>query len=69
MDDDVPSREELDRFRVGEDLYGLSVDELDMRIKAYQAEITRLTTELDKKAKEKQAADLLFKKINPKFLF
>ena len=61
-DDDVPSREELDRFRVGEDLYGLSVDELDMRIKAYQAEITRLTTELDKKAKEKQAADLLFKK-------
>lgn len=62
MDDDVPSREELERFRVGEDLYGLSVDELDMRIKAYQAEITRLTTELDKKAKEKQAADLLFKK-------
>ena len=62
MDDDVPSREELERFRVGEDLYGLSVDELDMRIKASQAEITRLTTELDKKAKEKQAADLLFKK-------
>ena len=62
MDEDVPSREELDRYRVGEDLYGLSVDELEARITAYHLEIKRLEAERDKKAKEKQAADLLFKK-------
>ena len=62
MDDDVPSREELDRYRIGEDLYGLSLYELETRIAAYEVEITRLRAELEKKAREKNAADQLFSK-------
>lgn len=62
MDEDVPSREELDRFKVGEDLYGLSLHELETRIVAYEAEITRLKAELEKKAREKSAAYQLFSK-------
>lgn len=62
MDDDGLSREELDRFRIGEDLYGLSLHELETRMKAYEAEIERLRGELAKKTQEKHAADQLFSK-------
>ena len=62
MDEDVLSREELDRYRIGEDLYGLSLHELETRIAAYEVEITRLRAELEKKAREKNAADQLFSK-------
>ena len=62
MDEDGLTREELDRFRIGEDLYGLSLHELEIRITAYDAEIERLKAELKKKAQEKLAADQLFSK-------
>ena len=62
MDDDGLTREDLERFRIGEDLYGLSLHELEIRIRAYEAEIVRLKAELSKKEREKLAADQLFSK-------
>ena len=42
--DDIPKSRET-APRPGEDLYGLSVSELDERITVYKAEITRLEAE------------------------
>ena len=50
---------------IGEDLYGLSVEELGQRILDHQGEITRLKAELTKKSAERSAAEALFGK-NPK---
>jgi len=60
MDENDPKRHEIETYRIGEGLYGLSLHELEARIAAYQAEITRLQAESVKKAQEKQAADRLF---------
>jgi len=46
----------------GEDLYGLSVSELDERITIYQSEITRLEAERVKKQAESDAAHAIFGK-------
>jgi len=46
----------------GEDLYGLSVSELDERISIYQSEITRLEAERVKKQAETDAAHAIFGK-------
>ena len=46
----------------GEDLYGLSVSELDDRIALYQAEIVRLQAERVKKRAETDAAHAIFGK-------
>lgn len=46
----------------GEDLYGLSVEELEQRILDYKGEITRLEIELTKKSAERSAAEALFGK-------
>lgn len=62
MDENDPKRHEIETYRIGEGLYGLSLYELEARIAAYEAEIIRLRTELGKKAQEKTAADSLFKK-------
>ena len=48
--------------RPGEDLYGLSVDELSERIALYTAEVVRLEAELAKKTVERDAAHALFGK-------
>ena len=45
----------------GEDLYGLSVEELRERIMIYKAEIERVSAALVKKEQELSAADLIFK--------
>ena len=59
--DDLPqSRETVPQ--PGEDLYGLSVSELDDRISLYQAEITRLQAERVKKQAESEAAHAIFGK-------
>ncbi len=59
--DDLPqSRETVPQ--PGEDLYGLSVSELDDRITLYQAEITRLQAERVKKQAESEAAHAIFGK-------
>jgi uncharacterized small protein (DUF1192 family) len=62
MDENDPKRHDVDTYRIGEGLYGLSLYELEARIDAYGSEIARLKAELEKKAQEKQAADQLFKK-------
>ncbi|MGJ8560847.1 MAG: DUF1192 family protein [Litorimonas sp.] len=62
MDENDPKRHEIETYRIGEGLYGLSLFELEARIDAYGTEIIRLRAELEKKALEKQAADHLFKK-------
>jgi len=49
-------------FKIGEDLYGISIEELQTRITVMQSEISRLQDELIKKKNEKDAADSLFKK-------
>ena len=46
----------------GEDLYGLSVSELDDRITIYQSEIVRLRAERSKKQAESDAAHAIFGK-------
>ena len=46
----------------GEDLYGLSVSELDDRIVLYHAEIVRLEAERVKKRAESDAAHAIFGK-------
>jgi len=48
------------KFDIGEDLYGVSVAELETRIKRLHVEIGRIEAELAKKKRELSAADLLF---------
>jgi len=59
MDDDVRQSETM--FQIGEDLYGISVDELTNRLGILKAEISRIEVELAKKSADLSAADLLFK--------
>jgi len=59
MDDDV--RQSETTFQIGEDLYGVSVDELNERLSVLKAEISRIELELTKKSADLSAADLLFK--------
>lgn len=60
MDELDPKLTEVEAYRIGESLYGLSLHELDGRIAAYRAEIARLEGERDKKSRERNAADALF---------
>lgn len=58
MSDDV--RQSDTKFELGEDLYGVSVDELKARLELLQTEISRIEAELTKKKSDLSAADLLF---------
>ena len=58
--DDILRQSET-TFQIGEDLYGVSVDELNERLSVLKAEISRIEGELTKKSAELSAADLLFK--------
>jgi uncharacterized small protein (DUF1192 family) len=60
--DDNPPKSKLGNAAPGEDLYGLSVSELDARIILYQQEIARLEAERTKKAAESAAAHAIFGK-------
>lgn len=60
MDDNI--RKNTLKPVFGEDLYGLSVKELEQRIMDYRGEIIRLEAELSKKSAERSAADALFGK-------
>ncbi len=53
-------RRARESYRLDEDLYGLSLHELEQRITAYESEIERLRRELAKKGSERNAADKLF---------
>jgi len=59
--DDLPKSGETSPSP-GEDLYGLSVSELDDRITIYQSEIVRLRAERAKKQAESDAAHAIFGK-------
>jgi uncharacterized small protein (DUF1192 family) len=63
MADDV--RQSETAFAIGEDLYGVSVAELEERVGILQAEITRIERELTKKQSELSAAELIFGKKTP----
>jgi len=52
--------QKLTDFEIGEDLYGVSVAELKLRVTALGAEISRIEAELAKKQAELSAADKLF---------
>jgi len=58
MSDDM--RQSETKFEIGEDLYGVSVAELETRLRRLQAEITRIEAELETKKRDLSAADLLF---------
>ena len=58
MENDVKS--ELENYYINEDLYGLSIEELNVRIKLFKNEILRFEKELVKKNSELSAADQLF---------
>lgn len=49
-------------FCVGEDLYGVSVAQLEERLKILDAEQARITREIAKKAKDLSSAEGFFKK-------
>lgn len=49
------------KLAVGEPLDAISVDELQQRIAAFEAEILRLKAEITKKHASKAAADAFFK--------
>lgn len=47
-------------FVIGQDLYGVSVDELSERITVLKTEITRIEGEMAKKRAERDAAESVF---------
>lgn len=47
-------------FTIGDDLYGVSVDELSQRITVLKSEISRIEGELAKKRAERDAANSVF---------
>jgi len=59
MDDDNNIRKKAE-IVLGEDLYGVSLDDLKFRISALEGEIARTKAELSKKSTELSAADALF---------
>lgn len=50
----------LENYYINEDLYGLSIEELNVRIKVFKNEILRFEKELVRKKSELSAADQLF---------
>ncbi len=50
----------ITEFSLGEDLYAVSVAELESRLGLLEGEITRIKRELAKKQSERSAADNLF---------
>lgn len=49
-------------FRVGEDLYGVSITQLQHRLAVLQAEIDRIHRAVDEKSAELTTAESFFKK-------
>ena len=47
-------------FRIGEDLYSVSIATLEHRLDVLAAESERIKREITKKAKQKQAAEAFF---------
>lgn len=60
--DDLQPRPTAKVIAVGDDLSALSVDELDARVQALEAEIERIKRERAAKQARNRAADQLFKR-------
>ena len=60
--DDAEIRREGLNFVVGEDLYGVSVQQLQERLEILRAEQARIEREIEKKTKELSSAESFFKK-------
>ncbi len=58
--DDLELMRQSGTISIGDDLYGLSIKELEARITQFEAEIIRVKRELEKKTQEMNAADSLF---------
>ncbi len=58
MNDDMHQSET--KFSIGDDLYGVSVTELETRIARLQEEVKRIEVELLKKKRDLSSANLLF---------
>jgi uncharacterized small protein (DUF1192 family) len=58
MENDVKSA--LENYHINEDLYGLSIEEIKVRIKVFNNEILRFEKELLKKNSDLSEADQLF---------
>jgi uncharacterized small protein (DUF1192 family) len=63
MDDLEPLRQS-GTIAIGDDLYGLSIGELEQRVTLFETEITRVKRELEKKTQDLNAADSLFRPKN-----
>ncbi|MCB1515966.1 MAG: DUF1192 domain-containing protein [Hyphomicrobiaceae bacterium] len=59
--DEVRPKQQAAALAIGTDLSGLSIAELEHRIEALQAEIARVTGELERKRAHEAAASALFK--------
>ncbi len=59
---DGQSRKPAETHRLGQDLSFLSVADIEVRIEALRAEISRLETELESKSHTKSAAEALFRR-------
>ncbi len=59
--DEMELRTAGQTFLVGEDLYAVSVDQLNTRIIILEAELVRLSTAVGKKSEELSAAESFFK--------
>ncbi len=60
--DDKDLKKAGEGFRIGEDLYAVSIADLEMRILLLSAETRRIKSEIDKKNKEKAKAENIFLK-------
>ena len=58
--DENDTLRQIGTVSLGDELYGLSVHELEDRIQALRGEITRVERELEKKKSDRSAADSLF---------
>lgn len=60
--DDADLKRAGQAFSVGEDLYGVSVEQLKQRLEILEAEQTRIRFEIKKKAEDLTSAESFFKK-------
>lgn len=58
--DDLETLRHSETISIDDELYGLSLKELETRILLFEAEILRLKRELEKKTQERSEADQLF---------
>lgn len=60
MMDENNSLRQSGTIAVGEDLYGISIEELKERLSVFETEIIRVKAELEKKIRERSAAEDIF---------